>query len=147
MGRGGSSIRAAKAHACPVPSSIRTFDLPDCLEDAARALALKGDSGERYVTLSPRDGTTTIRGSADLTNTAVLSFLSAGVAGLTASLAGLVKFVQAGSLVGLIVCLAVVPVLYSILRTIFGRISESESARLQQVVEDLARLTEGPENQ
>ena len=106
----------------------------------------KGDSGERYVTLSPRDGTTTIRGSANLTNAAVLTFLPAGAVGLIASLVGLIKFVQAGSLVGLIVCLAVVPVLYAILRTIFGKISEAESARLQRVVEDLARLTEGPEN-
>jgi hypothetical protein len=54
-------------------------------------------------------------------------------------------FLQAGSLVGLVVCLAAIPVLYTILRTVFGRISEAESARLQQVVEDLARLTEGPE--
>jgi hypothetical protein len=105
----------------------------------------KGDAGERYVTLSSRNGATTIRGSANLTNGALLTFLPTGIVGLIASLVGLIKFVEAGSLVGLIVCLAVIPALYIILRTIFGKISESEAARLQQVVEDLARLTEGAE--
>jgi hypothetical protein len=106
----------------------------------------RSDSGERYVTLSSRDGTTTIRGAANLTNAAALTFLPVGIVGLITSLVGLIKFVQAGSLVGLVVCLAIIPVLYAILRTVFGRISESESARLQQVVEDLARLTEGSES-
>ena len=105
----------------------------------------RSDSGERYVTLSSRDGTTTIRGAANLTNAAALTFLPVGIVGLITSLVGLIKFVQAGSLVGLVVCLAIIPVLYAILRTVFGRISELESARLQQVVEDLARLTEGSE--
>jgi 4-hydroxybenzoate polyprenyltransferase len=81
-----------------------------------------------------------------LTNAAALTFLPVGIVGLITSLVGFIKFVQAGSLVGLVVCLAIIPVLYAILRTVFGRISESESARLQQVVEDLARLTEGSES-
>jgi len=105
----------------------------------------KGDSGERYVTVTPRDGTTAISGSANLTNTAVLTYLPAGMIGVISSLVGLIKFVQDGSMAGLIVCLAVLPVLYPILRTIFAKISAAESRKLQQVVDDLARLTEGSE--
>ena len=56
---------------------------------------------------------------------------------------GLLRFTRNGSEAGLIVCLAVFSILYSILRTIFSKISGSESAKLQQVVDELARLTEG----
>ena len=101
----------------------------------------KGDSGERYVTLSSRNGATTICGSANLTNAAVLTYLPAGIIGFIASVVGLIKFVQDGSLAALVVCLTVLPILYPILRTIMSKISGSESAKLQQVVDELARLT------
>jgi hypothetical protein len=39
--------------------------------------------------------------------------------------------------------LAVFPILYPILRTTFSKISASESAKLQQVVDELARITKG----
>lgn len=103
----------------------------------------KGDSGDRYVTLLPRDGTTTIHGSSNLTNTAVLTFVPAGAMGLITSMVGLIKFVQDGSQIGLIVCLAVLPILYPILRTIMSKVSDWESAKLQRVVDELARMTEG----
>jgi hypothetical protein len=101
------------------------------------------DAGERYVTLTSREGTTTISGSANLSNTAVLTYLPAGMMGLIASFVGLIKFVQDGSQVGLFVCLAVLPILYPILRTIFSKVVGSESAKLEMVVNELARLTEG----
>jgi hypothetical protein len=103
----------------------------------------KGDSGERYVTLSSRDGTTTICSSANLANAAALTYLVPGIMGFITSLAGFIKFVQDGSQVGLILFLAVLPILYPIVRTIFSKISASESAKLQKVVDELARLTEG----
>ena len=103
----------------------------------------KGDSGERYVTLSSRDGNTTIRGSSNLTNSAVLTYLPTGMLGTILSMVGLTQAAEAGSLVGIIFCLSALPVLYSILRTVFKKISASESAKLQQVVDQLARLTEG----
>jgi len=43
---------------------------------------------------------------------------------------------------GLVVFLVVVPTLHVVLRTILSRYVGSESAKLQKVVEDLARLTE-----
>ncbi len=102
----------------------------------------KGESGERYVTLSSRDGTTTIRSSANLSQAATLTFLPAGIIGSMASFIGLIMFAKKGSEVGLIVALTVLPLLYPILRTIFKRFSGSESGRLQQVVDELALLTE-----
>ena len=102
----------------------------------------KGESGDRYVILSPRDGATTITSSANLSNAAVLTYLPLGILGFIASFAGLARFAKTGSEIALVVFLAVLPILYPILRTIFRRISASESAKLQQVVDELARLTE-----
>lgn len=102
-----------------------------------------GDSGERCVSISSRDGTTTIRGSANLSNAAALTYLPVGILGAIGSLVGLVEFAKSGSEAGLVVFFAVLPVLYAILRTVFGRVSASASAKLQRVVDELARLTEG----
>jgi mannose/fructose/N-acetylgalactosamine-specific phosphotransferase system component IID len=63
------------------------------------------------------------------------------------SLIGLLRFAKTGSEVGLILFFAVLPILYPILRTIFKKISYAESARLQQVVDDLARLTQGSDEE
>ena len=106
----------------------------------------KGESGERSVTLSSRDGTTTIRSSANLTQAAVVTFLPAGVVGFVMTFAGLARFLKSGSEVALVLGLTVLPILYQIARAIFGKLSRSESAKLQQVVDELARLTEGSED-
>jgi hypothetical protein len=102
----------------------------------------KGEASERYVTLSSRDGKTTIQSSSNLSGAAVLTFLLPGILGFITSMVGLIKFVKDGSQIGLILCLALLPILYPILRTVFGKISGSESAKLERVVDDLARLTE-----
>ena len=98
------------------------------------------DTGERYVTLAPREGATTIRASTNLSNLAVLTYIPAGAMGVIASMAGLARYLKAGSEVGLVVFFVVIPVLYLILRTIFHTVSKAESERLQQVVDELARL-------
>jgi hypothetical protein len=100
---------------------------------------VKGETGNRYVTLTPRDGTTTIRSSANLSNLAVLTFLPAGVMGAMAPIIGLIKFFKDGSEVALIVGIAVLAVLYPVLRTIFSRVSTAEAGRLEEVVDELAR--------
>lgn len=103
----------------------------------------KGEAGESYVTLSSRDGTTTIQGSSNLSGAAVLTYVLPGILGFITSLIGLIKFAKDGSEIGLIVCLTVLPILYPIVRALFRKISVAESAKLEQVVEELARLTEG----
>jgi hypothetical protein len=103
----------------------------------------QGEAGDRHVTLSARDGNTTIHGMANLTNAAILTYLPAGILGLITSFAGVAKSAQNGSQLAVILFLLVLPVLYSVLRVIFGTVSRSESAKLERVVEELARLTEG----
>ncbi len=105
----------------------------------------KGEASERYVTLSSRDGKTTIQSSSNLSGAAVLTFFLQGILGFITSMVGLIKFVKDGSQIGLILCLSLLPILYPILRTVFSKISGSESAKLERVVDDLARLTDGSE--
>jgi hypothetical protein len=100
----------------------------------------QGDIGARYVTVSPREGNTTITSSANLTNAAVVTYLPAGIVGGVISTIGLITFAKDGSLMGLILALAVLPVLYTVLRAIYGKISGTESAKLERVVDELARL-------
>lgn len=125
----------------------RTMGLQGDVSEVRGSLewSAKGDSGERYITLSSRGGHTAIRGSANLSNAAILTYLPAGIIGLITSFVGLVKFVQDGSQLGLVLCLLVLPILYPILRAIFSKIVGWESARLQRAVDELARLTEGSE--
>jgi hypothetical protein len=138
-----------------VPAEFDPKDTPDVLSLIRRTLGVQGevdeihgslewraqgDIGARYVTVSPREGSTTIMSSANLTNAAVVTYLPAGIVGCIATMIGLITFVGEGSLIGLIVALAVLPVLYTALRTIYGRVSRTESAKLQLVVNELARL-------
>lgn len=103
----------------------------------------EGDAGARWITLSTRDGVTTIRGSANLNSAAVLTFMPAGILGLFTSLIGLVQFAQDGSPESLVLFLAVLPILYPILRSILRRVADLESAKLRRVVDELARLVDG----
>jgi hypothetical protein len=99
-----------------------------------------GESGSRYVTLSSRDGTTTITSSANLSNLAILTFVPAGAVGLIFSGVGLTTFIKDGSTAGLVVFLVLLPVLYMILRTIVSRFTTAESRKLQRVADELAIL-------
>lgn len=102
----------------------------------------EGDSGARLITLSTRDGVTTMSGSANLNNAAAVTFLPGGILGLIVSLAGLSELLREGSVVGLVLFVGVLPILYPILRAIFRRVSDSEARKLRRVVDELARLTE-----
>jgi hypothetical protein len=106
----------------------------------------KGDSGERYVTVSPRDGIITIRSSANLTNAAVVTFLPAGLIGVSASVVALMAAANNASAVGMVIGLGILPTVFASLRAFFGRISAKESVKLQRVVDELARLAEGSLN-
>ncbi len=99
------------------------------------------DSEERLVTLSARDGATTIRSSSNLGNLAVLTFVPAGFLGVVLWFVGLTQVVQGASTIGFVLFFAILPALYLILRTLFARFSDAESAKLEQVVDELARLT------
>jgi len=102
----------------------------------------KGESGERLVTLTSKEGRTTVSGSANLTNTAVLTYLPPGMVGTIISLIGLTQAAEANSLIGMLLCGAAIPALFLGLRMVLRKITDSESAKLNRVVDELARLAE-----
>lgn len=101
-----------------------------------------GESGERLVALTSRDGNTTVSASANLTNAAIMIFCGAGIPGIFASILGITQAADADSLAGIIFFFSLIPTLYLVLRTIFGRLLTSEAAKLQQVVDELALLAD-----
>jgi len=102
----------------------------------------KGEASEHYVTLTSKDGVTTIQASANLVGGATLTYVPVGVAASMISMIGLVVALKEGSELALILALVLLPILYPILRTVWNRISSSESAKLQQAVDDVAGLIE-----
>jgi hypothetical protein len=105
--------------------------------------SVKGESGERFVTLTSKDGSTTVSGSANLTSAAVLTYVPPGLVGVISSAIGFTQAADAESQIGMIFFSAALPMLYLALRTILRKITSSESAKLQRVVDELARLAEG----
>jgi hypothetical protein len=102
----------------------------------------KGELGERFVTIASTGGKTTITGSANLANAAMGMFIPAGVFGLFGSIIGVTQAAEAGNLVAMVLFLALVPVLYFVLRQILKRISRHEEARLGHLVEELTKFVE-----
>jgi hypothetical protein len=111
--------------------------IQESLEWSART-----DLVNRYVTLSPRNGKTTIRASANLSNAVVIGYLPLGLMGLIVSVASLIEFVQDGGVVPLVVALTVLPILLPTIRALLGKLARSETAKLHGLVDELARLTE-----
>ncbi len=99
-----------------------------------------GDAGTRHVTVTSKDGRTTVRTSANLTTLAVVSYVPAGIIGVVASVIGTVGAVESGNLFALLGGLSVLPVIYGVVRGILRRVSRSESAKLQRVIEDVAAM-------
>jgi len=102
----------------------------------------KGESGERHVTVSERDGGTVITGSANLLSAAIVSYLPAGILGVMGTIASAVFFSETGNPAGMIAGFGLLPTLFVGVRSIVNRISRSESARLDQVTSELGKLAE-----
>jgi hypothetical protein len=139
-----------------VDGELTPEDTPEILSIIRRTMGHQGDLAEvhgslewraesetasRYVTISSKDGSTTISSSANLSGMAVSIYAPAGVVGGILSILALITAAKNGSQVGLMLGLAIPPVLYAILRKVYRTISNSESAKLQRVVDELARLT------
>jgi len=106
----------------------------------------RGDSGERYVTVTPKEGKTILNASANLTNGAVVTYVTGGMAGFITSLVGFISFAKTGSEIGLIAAVVILPVLYAVLRKTFANLSNKESTKLQKALDELARLAEAIED-
>lgn len=99
-----------------------------------------GDMGDRAITLSSEHGVTTIVGSADLRNAAVVTFLPASILGAFGAILTFVQAADAANAMGMVLAVLILPVLFFALRLLFGRISRSESAKLERTVSDLGGL-------
>jgi hypothetical protein len=107
----------------------------------------KSELIDRHVSLYSKDGVTTIRGSANLTNAAFVTYLPAGILGSMAAFISIIVSAQEGNPIALVMGLAVLVVLFPVLRTILGRISKSEAAKLERIVAELAQFAEAPDDE
>lgn len=103
-----------------------------------------GDAFHRHVSLSSRDEATTIRASTDLSRLAMMAGVPTGVIGTGIAIAAAIGYSNTGGLNFLVLALAILPVLYMVLRFVFGRVADAESARLETTVDELAGLLSMP---
>ena len=130
-------------HTHDVVSVIRRImGIRGTVEEVGGALewSSEGESGQRYVTVAERDGKTTIRAWSNLNSAALVTSLGPGMVGLAVSIIGLARYIKAGSELGLILALVMLPTLFAIFRTVVNRISDREADKLDQVVDELTRI-------
>lgn len=100
----------------------------------------KSDLAERHVSISTTGGRTTVLASADLSNLAAATFLAPGLIGVVTAIIAFLEAAEAGDPGGVILGLLLVPILYVVLRTVFGKLVAAEHAKLQRAVDELASL-------
>jgi hypothetical protein len=107
----------------------------------------KGGSVERLVSVSSHGGTTTIEASANLRQAAVGTFVSGGGVAFVIALMGIAASVGQPTLSigGLVLTGGFLATVYVGLRAILKKVFNSESAKLECVVHELAQLTRVPE--
>jgi hypothetical protein len=103
-----------------------------------------GDALQRHVSVSSRDGVATIRASTDLSMLSIRAGVPTGVIGTLIAIAAGIGFSNTGGLNFLVLALAILPVLYMIVRFTLGRVADAESARLETTVNELAELLSRP---
>ena len=108
--------------------------------------SVKGETGERHVTVSPKNGSTTIHSSANITSVAIGTFAPAVIMGLVASVVGVVSWGETGNPLGLVAAATVLPAFYTIVRTVLKRLSKTESAKQHKVVDELVHLMDRSED-
>jgi len=101
-----------------------------------------GDAGSRLVTVSSRDGSTTIGGVADFKPLAVAAYLPAGMISLLTAIIGFAAATQEGSMLGMGLSLAVVPVAYAGIRAVVKRVAAAHAEKLESAVDAVARAIE-----
>ena len=102
----------------------------------------KGGSVTHYVSVSGRDGKSTIRAGADLSAMAVGTLLPAGVVGAFISAMGFLMGMDQGTPEVAVLALLIVPTVYLAGRTFLNRLSRKEARKLDAVVDELARMVE-----
>lgn len=102
----------------------------------------KGDSGERYITVFSREGNTTIRASANMTNAAVVTYLPAGILAVLGTVIATVTAAETGNPVGFLFAVGILPIVIAALRTVLRKVSDSTARKLQEATNEVARLVE-----
>ena len=100
----------------------------------------KGGSVDRLVSVSSHGRTTTIEASANLRQAAVGTFGSGGAIALVIGLVGIAASAESGP-IALVVTSGFLATTYMGLRAILKKLFNSEAAKLEQVVNELAQLT------
>jgi hypothetical protein len=105
----------------------------------------KGGSVERLVSVSSNGGKTTIEGSINLRQAAVGTLISGGIAGSIVTFMGISASVGSPTLnvAGVLLSFGFLAAVSVGLRARIKRVLKSESAKLEQVVHELAQLTRG----
>jgi hypothetical protein len=101
-----------------------------------------GDAGSRLVTVSSRDGSTTVGGTADLKQLAVVAYVTGGIISFLAAVLGFAAATQEGSMLGMGLSLAVIPVAFTGLRAIVRRVAAAQARKLEATVDAVARAIE-----
>ena len=101
-----------------------------------------GDAGSRLVTVSSRDGSTTVGGTADLKQLAVVAYVPGGIISFLTAVLGFAAATQEGSMLGMGLSLAVIPVAFTGLRAIVRRVAAAQARKLEATVDAVARAIE-----
>jgi hypothetical protein len=99
-----------------------------------------GEFGQRVVTIATHTDRTSLTGLADLSGAAILTYVPGGLLGTMMSFIAFTQMAEAGSELGMMLCVVAVPALFLLLRTIFGRYADREVERLTRTVDTLADL-------
>lgn len=102
-----------------------------------------GAEGEtRHVSISSKDGVTTVAATSNITSAAVVSLLPAGALGLVGTVLGLGTFAKSGTMLGLALGLTILPSALLGARQLFKRVSRSEARKVEAVAQELAARIE-----
>lgn len=99
-----------------------------------------GELGHHVITLSSKDGVTTIDGMVDLRQAAILTHLPASFLGLIAAVVGFMIAANQGNEIGMLFSVGLLPAVMLATRTLYSRLWKSESRKLERVAEELAEL-------
>ncbi len=97
-----------------------------------------GEAGERLISISSRDGVTRVSGTSNISQLAIVTFLPATIMGTMATIFGVVDGANSGSLPQVLLFLTILPVLLTLLRLVWGRISAWEEDKLHSAVAEVA---------
>ena len=102
------------------------------------------DAIERHLTISSKDGITTVRGSTNLSGFAGIAYGTVGSVGFVYGMISTVVMIKDAQMLPLLIFAILLPIVYGILRTVYAKKARDEDAKLQRAVDALAALPRTP---